>query len=218
MRTAVFESSGRGPRGWRASFDEPRAVHVANTPAEVCSLVTLAEEAALAGRWVAVVLTYEAAAAFDPAIRTHMLTTLPLAWAAEFDDLASFPDLASPAAYEVAAWQPLIAKADYAAAIRQIHERIAAGDTYQVNYTFPLASRFRGDAWSWFVDLKSAQQADYCAYLDTGRCLILSLSPELFFERRGNHLTTRPMKGTAARGRFIEEDDERAARLQSSAK
>jgi para-aminobenzoate synthetase/4-amino-4-deoxychorismate lyase len=217
MRTAVFESSGRRPRGWRASFNQPRAVHVAHTPAEVSPLVTLADEAARAGRWVAVMLTYEAAA-FDPAIRTHTLTSLPLAWAAEFDDLASFPDLTSPAAYEIPAWQPLITKADFAAAIAQIHERIAAGDTYQVNYTFPLASRFRGDAWSWFVDLKSAQQADYCAYLDTGRYLILSLSPELFFERRGNRLTTRPMKGTAARGRFLEEDDERAARLQSSAK
>src|SRR5690349_2083313 len=206
MRTAVFASSGRGPRGWHASFNEPRAVHVANTPAEVCSLVTLAEEAALAGRWVAVVLAYEAAAAFDPAIRTQALTGMPLAWAAEFDDLASPVDAASPAAYEIAAWQPLISRAEYAAAIAQIHERIAAGDTYQVNYTFPLTSRFRGDAWSWFGDLKSAQRADYCAYLDTGRHLILSLSPELFFERRGNHLATRPMKGTAARGRFIEED------------
>src|SRR5690348_9631273 len=121
MRTAVFASSGRGPRRWRASFNEPRAVHIAHTPAEVCSLVTVAEQAALAGRWVAVVLTYEAATAFDPAIRTHRLTTLPLAWAAEFDDLSSSPDLAYPAAYEIAAWQPLIAKADYTAAIAQIH-------------------------------------------------------------------------------------------------
>src|SRR5918912_4157405 len=100
MRTAVFESSGRRPRCWRAHFNEPRAVHVANTPAEVCSLVTLAEEAALAGRWVAVMLAYEAAAAFDPAIRTQRLANLPLAWAAEFDDLASSVDVASPAAYE----------------------------------------------------------------------------------------------------------------------
>ncbi|HKP13360.1 MAG TPA: aminodeoxychorismate synthase component I, partial [Blastocatellia bacterium] len=97
-------------------------------------------------------------------------------------------------------------------------ERIADGDTYQVNYTFPLKSRFGGDARSWYADLKAAQQADYCAYLDTGRHLILSLSPELFFERRGARLTTRPMKGTAARGRFLEEDDERAAGLRASAK
>src|SRR5436853_2160186 len=104
MRTAVFESSGRGPRGWQAQFHEPRAVHVAQTPEEVCSLIALAEEAALAGRWVAMMLAYEAAAAFGPAIRTHTLTDLPLAWAAEFDDLAPAADVGSSAAYEVAAW------------------------------------------------------------------------------------------------------------------
>src|SRR5438128_8735267 len=119
MRKAVFESSGRGPRGWQAQLDEPRAVHIANTPQEVCSLITRAEAAAMAGRWVAMTLAYEAAAAFDPAIRTHTLTSLPLAWAAEFDDLASLPDLASTADYQIAAWQPLISKAEYAAAIAQ---------------------------------------------------------------------------------------------------
>jgi para-aminobenzoate synthetase/4-amino-4-deoxychorismate lyase len=215
MRTAVFASSGRG---WRACFNEPRAVHVAHTTQAVCSLIDTAEAAAIAGRWVAMMLTYEAAAAFDSVIRTHTLNSLPLAWAAEFDDLAPFSEVASSTDYEVAAWQPLISKDEYAAAIAQIHERIAAGDTYQVNYTFPLTSRFRGDAESWFADLKRAQRADYCAYLDTGGHLILSLSPELFFERRGHKLTTRPMKGTAARGRFLEEDDEQAARLQASTK
>jgi para-aminobenzoate synthetase / 4-amino-4-deoxychorismate lyase len=35
---------------------------------------------------------------------------------------------------------------------------------------------------------------------------VLSLSPELFFRREGKHLSTRPMKGTAPRGRTPRED------------
>jgi para-aminobenzoate synthetase / 4-amino-4-deoxychorismate lyase len=47
---------------------------------------------------------------------------------------------------------------------------------------------------------------------------VLSLSPELFFERRGNRLMTRPMKGTMPRGRWAEEDDEFAKQLAASPK
>jgi aminodeoxychorismate synthase, component I, bacterial clade len=181
-------------------------------------VIRLAEEASRAGRWVAMFISYEAAAAFDTAMKTHALSDLPLAWMTVFDEPAAFPEAAPPSAYAVSAWQPQVSKAEYVNAITKIHEHIAAGDTYQVNYTFPLKSRFHGDAWSWYGDLKSAQQAGYCAYLDIGRYLILSLSPELFFERQGNHLTTRPMKGTLSRGRWLEEDDGQAARLHSSAK
>ena len=218
MSTAVFESAGRNGRGWRACFDEPRAVHVAHTPDEVSSLIIAAEAAARAGRWVAMMLAYEAAAAFDHAMRTHALTKFPLAWAAEFDALAPFPEAASPGAYTAAAFEPQVTRADYEHAIATIHERIAGGDTYQVNYTFPLKGHFRGDARSWYADLKGAQQADYCAALDLGRYFVLSLSPELFFERRGARLTTRPMKGTAARGRWQQEDERLIAGLRASAK
>ncbi|NIQ10384.1 MAG: aminodeoxychorismate synthase, component I, partial [Gammaproteobacteria bacterium] len=43
-------------------------------------------------------------------------------------------------------------------------------------------------------------------------------SPELFFHRQGPHLTMKPMKGTAARGRTLAEDKSRAIQLQQSAK
>lgn len=215
--TSVFESHGGG-RGWQARFDHPIAIHTAFTREEVLPLIRHAEAESLAGRWVAVMLSYEAAAAFDPAMRTHALSDFPLAWIAIFDEPAVLPEAALPIAYDVSTWQPQVSKAEYAAAIRAIHEHIARGDTYQVNYTFPLVSHFQGDAWSWYADLKSAQQAAYCAYLDTGRHLVLSLSPELFFERRGNQLTTRPMKGTIGRGRWLEEDEQQMARLHASAK
>ena len=87
---------------------------------------------------------------------------------------------------------------EYDAAVARIRELIAAGDTYQVNYSFPLTSSFNGDAYAWYRNLCLAQGAPYSAYLDLGRYKVLCLSPELFFERRGDHVVTRPMKGTVA--------------------
>jgi para-aminobenzoate synthetase/4-amino-4-deoxychorismate lyase len=65
---------------------------------------------------------------------------------------------------------------------------------------------------------RSQQAGRYSAYIDLGRYKVLSLSPELFFERRGNHVVTKPMKGTAQRGRTADEDKELAQWLQNSIK
>jgi len=43
---------------------------------------------------------------------------------------------------------------------------------------------------------------------------VLSASPELFFSLKDRELTVRPMKGTAPRGRWLEEDEEFAQALQ----
>src|ERR1044071_8489542 len=103
MRTAVFESGGRAHPEWRACFDRPKAIHIAHTDQEVLQVIRLGEAAAQAGRWVAMMLSYEAAAAFDPVMQAHQLNDFPLAWAAVFDDLAPFPLAAPPCAYEISA-------------------------------------------------------------------------------------------------------------------
>jgi para-aminobenzoate synthetase/4-amino-4-deoxychorismate lyase len=163
-------------------------------------------------------LSYEAAPAFDPVMKTRETSELPLAWAVvfatPFEDLDSVEDQG----YEVGAWKPLVSRADFSESISRIREFIAAGDTYQVNYTFPLVASFKGDAHSWFRDLCRAQGAEYCAYFDLGRFRILSVSPELFFEQEGRTVRTRPMKGTIRRGRWAEEDLLMANQLAASAK
>jgi len=111
-----------------------------------------------------------------------------------------------------------VSRNEYEAAVARIHDQIAAGDTYQVNYSFPLTSSFSGDPYAWYRSLCLAQGAPYSVYLDLGRFKVLSLSPELFFERRGNHAVARPMKGTIRRGRWLQEDREFADALQQSTK
>ena len=77
---------------------------------------------------------------------------------------------------------------------------------------------FDGDAMRLFSQLVRAQPNSYAAFLDTGRFVIASASPELFLRREGNVLTMKPMKGTAPRGRFTREDRARANWLHHSEK
>jgi para-aminobenzoate synthetase/4-amino-4-deoxychorismate lyase len=113
-------------------------------------------------------------------------------------------------------WRPRLSREAYGQAFARIRQAIAAGDTYQVNFTFLLEALFAGPTWPFFRNLCSA--APYGAYLDTGRFVICSASPELFFELENGSLRTRPMKGTAPRGRSAEEDVAQAAALAASSK
>jgi para-aminobenzoate synthetase/4-amino-4-deoxychorismate lyase len=180
----------------------------------VLSVLEFAEREARSGSHVAVMLSYEAAPAFDSAFITHQPSDFPLAWAAvidgEVDEVGE--------SYTSTAWKALVTRDEYDRSVSRIRELIAAGDTYQVNYSFPLTSSFNGDAFAWFQDLCAAQGAQYSVYLDLGRYKVLCISPELFFERRGNHAITRPMKGTVRRGRWPAEDRELANWLANSPK
>jgi para-aminobenzoate synthetase/4-amino-4-deoxychorismate lyase len=181
---------------------------------DVIPVLNFAEREARSGSHVAVMLSYEAAPAFDPAFITHAPSDFPLAWAAVLEQ----PHDKEPQSYSSTAWTPHVSRDEYDRSVSRIRELIAAGDTYQVNYSFPLTSSFNGDAFAWFRDLCVAQGAQYSVYLDLGRYQVLCLSPELFFERRGNHVITRPMKGTVRRGRWPAEDLELAQWLKHSAK
>ena len=215
---AHFESFAKG-RGWNASFGEPFEQRAAYALNEVIPLLRDAESAAKDGRWVALALSYEAAPAFDSALRVRASSEFPLAWMGVFDEPASAAvDSNSDLPFDVSEWKPQIDRKEYRRAIHSIRDLIERGDTYQINFTFPLRGRVAGDSYSCFRSIARSQGAAYSAYLDIGSHRILSFSPELFVERRGKNLITRPMKGTLARGRWLEEDSEREEQLRESAK
>lgn len=191
-------------------------MRIAQRLEEVFDVLNFAEREARAGSHVALMLSYEAAPAFDSALVTHEPSEFPLAWAEVFENEADLVHECSLVTSNT--WTPRVDREEYERAVARIRDLIAAGDTYQVNYSFPLTSSFNGDSYDWYRNLCLAQGAPYSAYLDLGRFKVLCLSPELFFERRGNHVVTRPMKGTIGRGRWLEEDREFARRLQESAK
>jgi len=218
----MFEVSFGNPwnvdQDWDFSATHPLRTFSADSLEEIPSFVRTAENEAEKGFWVAVLLSYEGAPAFDTALKTRNAGDFPLAVAAVFSGDRPAEPLMRNQSYRIGEWKSQLAMEDFLRSIAAIRDRIARGDTYQVNYTFPLVAEFDGDPKHWYRELCYAQQAKYCAYLDLGRYKILSLSPELFFARHGNRITTRPMKGTIGRGRWLAEDEEKARTLANSTK
>jgi para-aminobenzoate synthetase/4-amino-4-deoxychorismate lyase len=178
---------------------------------EVVDALRKVESAIEAGLHAAGFVAYEAGPAFDPALAAHAPFGEPLLW---FGIYTGFSTEESPTptadALGTQHWEPTEDRPTYVAAVERIRAYIAAGDTYQVNYTYPLEAEACPEPVEWFNRLCTAQRAEYCAYVDTGRLKVLSASPELFFRLDNGVLKMRPMKGTRPRGLWYE-DDLRAA-------
>lgn len=206
-------------------FSAPTCTVIARRAAEVIPALQAIETAVTERRQYAVgFLSYEAAAAYDLAVHPP-LADLPLLWFGLYEGMEIVEIAASEAAeaiptsaYTVGDWQATVNATTYAVALAHIKNYLADGDTYQVNYTFPLQASFAGDARAFFSELMARQPTEYAAFIDTGRFAIGSISPELFFELDGERLTTKPMKGTAARGRTLVEDEAQIAALRQSVK
>ena len=238
--SAVFDTIRLDCPIWARRFHSPSELITTYRCDEVRHVIRLAEAAARRGQWAVVLLDFGAAPAFDTAleVRPREENSLPLACVAVFDtpvpvstnsamvrpfNPSSIPNRPTPnVPYSPLGfspeWQPLLRPEEYTTALKHIREYIVAGDVYQVNFTFPLVARFKGNPAAWFYSLAARQPAAYQAYIELGRFRILSFSPELFFLRHGDQITVRPMKGTCPRGRWQEEDRQWSGRLLASEK
>jgi para-aminobenzoate synthetase/4-amino-4-deoxychorismate lyase len=206
----------------------PDRILVAEQPGDVVGVLAEVERATDAGRWAFGYVAYEAAAGLDPHLPVHASTPwgMPLAWFGICDEPIPVPPIepAAPGprtgsrAPGSAQWHPTWTATGHAAQVERIREHIAAGDSFQCNLTVRMAGRVAGDPVELYRDLALGQRGAYNAYLDLGRFVVASASPELFFERRGDEVLLRPMKGTARRGRDRDEDLRLAGELRSSLK
>jgi para-aminobenzoate synthetase/4-amino-4-deoxychorismate lyase len=103
--------------------------------------------------------------------------------------------------YSISNLRANMGKESYLKALEKVQDYIAAGDTYQVNYTLKLLFDFQGSPEKLYRDLRRNQTVAYGAYIRSGEERVLSFSPELFFKKNDSQITVRPMKGTAKRGR-----------------
>ncbi len=180
-------------------YRQPLATWTASDAGEVAALISSAETALASGLHVAGWLSYEAASGFDANLQVSSVQQeLPLACFAAFEGPEPVTELAG---YDCAVetWQPDQTEQHHATAITRIREHIAAGDTYQVNYSMRLHSQLHGSAEGLYRELLRRQPAPYAAMLETDSHTLLSASPELFFRRSKDRITTRPMKGTIRR-------------------
>ncbi len=212
--TVLLELDGIAPGP--LAFAEPREVVLARELGEVRRALAEVEAAAAAGRWAAGFVAYEAGPALDPALAARPPGAGPLVWFGLYDEPSAA--LPAPGEAQLGSLEPDVTPAEHAAAIGRIREAIARGDVYQVNHTFRLRGRFAGDPLGLYRRLRSAQGGGLGAFIHLGERAVVSASPELFLERRGDLVRARPMKGTARRGRFGEEDAAAAAALAASPK
>ncbi|MCC5850100.1 MAG: bifunctional anthranilate synthase component I family protein/class IV aminotransferase, partial [Verrucomicrobia bacterium] len=126
--------------------------------------------------------------------------TLPLARFSLYrEQHPGLPEI-SPQDFTCYHWQYALDEAAFSERVRRIRDAIAAGETYQVNFTTPGYAEFRGDPLALFRAMLLGQAARHQAYFDEGDRVILSASPELFFRLENGRIDCRPMKGTAAPG------------------
>ncbi|HTP09564.1 MAG TPA: aminodeoxychorismate synthase component I [Anaerolineae bacterium] len=200
-------------------FANPIEIVTTRSVADVLpSLRRLEEQIRKRRLYAAGYVAYEAAPAFDAALHVRSTSAMPLLWFGLYEQ-ADWIDLPAPGqpVEPIGPWQATVSWDEYERAIHAIKDHIAAGRTYQVNYTYRLRAPFAGDPWTFFLHL-ARQQSDYAAYLDLDQWIICSASPELFFQRAGDMVISKPMKGTAPRGRTLAEDRAQMERLHHSEK
>ncbi|HYE80001.1 MAG TPA: chorismate-binding protein, partial [bacterium] len=191
--------------GWLEG-GEPLLEIGARDPVHVVEALERVERAVTKGYTAVGFVAYEAAGGLWDRFVTHEPAPgLPLVWFALYDTLS--PSLGPPpvnhGAPPIDGWEPSLDLESYRERIAAIRELIAAGETYQVNFTLRLRAPWEAqDPLQLFARLCEAQPSRYAAFLDTGRFALCSGSPELFYRREGTSILCNPMKGTAPRGRY----------------
>jgi para-aminobenzoate synthetase component 1 len=115
-------------------------------------------------------------------------------------------------------WTSSHSRSAYEAAVRRAIDYIRAGDVFQVNLAQCLSSKWSGDPFALYAQLRRTSPGPFMALVRLGGADVISASPERFLRRRGPMLETRPIKGTRPRGRTAREDRRLAAALRRSEK
>ncbi len=225
--------AGRDPSIPAASFDDlrpgaacpslvfPAAEQeiVAWTPDDVPAAIEAAQAAAESGRWAFGFVAYEAGAGLDPALpAAEPEPGLPLVWFGLADAPVAAPERDEPGEFHTQEWAIEWSREEFGERVEAVRAAIAAGETYQCNLTTRMRSRVRGDLFAYYRALAGSQRGAFNAYLDLGRWVVLSASPECFLDWDGRVLTSVPMKGTARRAPTPARDEAARAALVRSPK
>ena len=113
--------------------------------------------------------------------------------------------------------------AHYSQAFTKIQAYIQAGDCYQVNLAQRFSAQVQGDSWQAYKKLREISPAPFMAFMqlplnETAHFQVLSNSPERFIQVNGDHVETRPIKGTRPRFKNSAKDLNSANELLTSLK
>ena len=215
-------------------FTHPVLVVSAIEPDELPRVFAQVDQALAQGLFVAGFLSYECGYHFAGLVPPETHTgELPLAWFGFYQSPKIFDHIREVTSGDNAEIplernthaDPVLDEAllgiepeEYCHRIVRIKDYIAAGDTYQVNFTDSVSFDTQRGPLAVYESLLRNQPVAYGALINVGGCHILSFSPELFFRIQGRRIVTRPMKGTMGRGMDLAEDERAAQRLQRDEK
>ncbi|KXU06233.1 aminodeoxychorismate synthase component I [Streptococcus oralis] len=207
--------------GERYTFTQPIKELKTRDLAEVADLLAQVESYQEQGYYVVGYVSYEAAPAFEEKLAVHK-TPLLAEYLLYFTVHDKVETSSIPLTYEEidlpSRWQEETSAENYEEAIAQIHHHLRQGDTYQVNYTVQLKQDLSATPFAIYNRMVVEQEAGYNAYVEHDEMVVISMSPELFFEQNDRELTTRPMKGTTQRGVTDQEDLVQASWLEQDPK
>ncbi len=218
--TVYIPDRNQSAKDFRVLYD-PVDVIRADTVAEVNGALARIMDGVRLGLRAAGWIAYEAAPAMDSALKTHPACPVPRVWFGLYrrQERVMLTALERQVSrFHLGTWKPSISEARYQEDLARIRHALAAGQTYQVNHTMRLRTAFDGDPAGLFLALYRTQPSPNAMYIDAGNIVLASVSPELFLQRRGNGLTSRPMKGTAARRGNPASDAKNEQTLRASAK
>ncbi|OGT99779.1 MAG: aminodeoxychorismate synthase, component I, partial [Geobacteraceae bacterium GWC2_48_7] len=219
---AILESFSDSRFSKSFRFEGLEKTVIAYLSADVLRALNEVESAVAQGRHAVGFVSYEAANGLNPDLAVmESALEVPLVWFAIFAErraCAAGEDDCGIGSCDVSLPVLDIDQIAYVDGVEQIREAIAAGETYQVNFTTRQRFNVTGDPFQLYRSMCRNQQAPFCAWLDIGTHRILSASPELFFSLENNLLTMKPMKGTAPRMPRSDNDLQQRGSLAQSVK
>ena len=106
----------------------------------------------------------------------------------------------------------------YIEAVEKARQYIIDGDIFEVNISQRFEAEISVTPWELYLRLRQINPAPFATYLDFDGVIIVSASPERFIRCQGDWVETRPIKGTARRGKTPREDRAKVRELLSSIK
>jgi anthranilate/para-aminobenzoate synthase component I len=132
--------------------------------------------------------------------------------------LEAGPNLLKPGRFEARKLRDTDTPAGYRSKVERIREQIALGNVYQVDLTRQEAWAYEGSILTLARRLAESDLAPHSAVIVEPDFAVIGASPESFLRIRDGVVTTRPIKGTAARGADVAADTAAATQLLASTK
>ncbi len=109
-----------------------------------------------------------------------------------------------------AVFKPQTSKEKYLETVIKLKEHIQQGDFYEINYCqeFVANDVENISPISIYQTVNEITSAPFSAFFQYDDFALACGSPERYLQRRGNHLMTQPIKGTAPRGQNITTDED----------